>query len=329
MSEVDQVVQYCGDQPVCLYGGASISNADELPGVLPSDVQVVVIPQPDATQSVPSSSIASGVRKATGADTVIVIEDRGTDRFVVSSTQDATAISEALYSQGQSDGGLAVAAVAHTLVPGAPVTSDDGGFSVGGLSGGLLVGAIALAVVGAASIEIVHRVRKRRRAGASVVATRHLERELSEALDGEDGKIVQDAIKRLQERAAALPDLGPTLAGLHGHVSELFVRVRRRGTDQQIRLLQSQYKDTLTKLLKALDEDYYGDIRANPHYWSNPDARLVEVRRAVESVDGQVVENIRQVNESRDLEFQVALDSLIKAVDEAKLSDVYSDRDKQ
>ncbi|PIJ52449.1 hypothetical protein BMH30_02940 [Leucobacter sp. OLES1] len=96
---------------------------------------------------------------------------------------------------------------------------------------------------------------------------------------------------------------------------------------KQLRLLLVQYRDTLSKLLKALADDYYGDVQRNPQYWSNPQGRLTEVQRAVDSVDQQAVENIRQVNESRDLEFKVALDSLIKAVNDAKLSDVYSDRD--
>ena len=65
----------------------------------------------------------------------------------------------------------------------------------------------------------------------------------------------------------------------------------------------------------------------NPQYWSNPEGRLAEVSLAIDSVDQQAVENIRQVNESRDLEFKVALDSLIKTVNEAKLSDVYTDRE--
>ncbi|GAA2244176.1 hypothetical protein GCM10010401_16720 [Rarobacter faecitabidus] len=325
MSEVDQIVQACGDQPVCLYDGASIANPTELQGVLPSGVRVIVIPQPDAAQSIPTNTIASGVRKATGDDTVIVIEDRATDRFVVDSGQDADAITASLYSQGQADGGMAVAAVASTLDRGQPSNAADDGSSAGGILFGI-IGVVVLAGAAAGFVAGVLR-RKRNRTEGRRISARRLDKELSEALDGEDGEFVQDSIKRLGDRATALPDLGPLLAGLQGHVAELFVRVRRRGTDQQIRLLQSQYKDTLGKLLKALDDDYYGDVRANPQYWSNPDARLTEVQRAVGSVDRQAVENIRQVNESRDLEFQVALDSLIKNVDEAKLSDVYNDRD--
>ncbi|WP_449278328.1 hypothetical protein [Leucobacter sp. GX24907] len=324
MSDIDTIIETCGNQPVCLYDGASISNAAELQGALPDGVQVVVIPQPDQAESVQSSAIASGVQQATGSDTVIVIEDRAQDRFAVSSDQDAAAISESLYSQGEADGGVAVASVAATLNPSGGSGDGGDGLPVGGILFGIIgVLAVAGAITGLA---LGLRKRSRNRAGKALAANRKLQKELSDALDGEDGEFVEDAIERLVDRAEALPDLAPRILGLQGHVSELFVRVRKRGTNQQVRLLQAQYKDTLSKLLKALDDDYYGDILANPQYWSHPEARLTEVQRAVDSVDQQAVENIRQVNESRDLEFQVALDSLIKTVDEAKLSDVYSDR---
>lgn len=188
----------------------------------------------------------------------------------------------------------------------------------------MLVIAVAVAVIAAAGGVFI--LTRRRRRTKAVVSSRHLQKELAAALNGENGEAVSRAIDDLGERAGAYPELGQQLASLQTHVSELFVRVHKRGSDQQTRLLQSKYKDVLSKLLKALAEDYYGDIVKNPEFWSNPEARRDEVRRAVESVDSQAVDNIRQVNESRDLEFQVALDSLIRTVDEAKLSDVYSDR---
>lgn len=182
---------------------------------------------------------------------------------------------------------------------------------------------------------------------------------LEDALQGEDGGQISAAIAELRDLAAvygsrehlkpaqgshpvfetiyenftraagrqnASPDHSARILPLTEHITDLFVRVRQSGTDQQLRLLISQYKDTLAKLTKALADDYYGDVLRNPHYWSDPEDRIREVQRAIEAVDLQAVENIRQLNESRDLEFQVALDSLIRTIDEAKLSDVYSDR---
>ena len=159
-------------------------------------------------------------------------------------------------------------------------------------------------------------------------ASHVVESQLAAALPGEGGEFMQQELAQLHERAQAYPDISDRLLQLAEHLSELFSRTRKRGTDQQLRLLQSQYQDIFAKLFKALADDYYGDILRNPQYWSNAEDRLAEVREAVEAVDLESLENIRQVNESRDLEFEVALDSLTRTVAEPGLSDVYTDRER-
>lgn len=126
-------------------------------------------------------------------------------------------------------------------------------------------------------------------------------------------------------RDPEIPDYSARLLPLADHITDLFVRVRQRGTEQEMRLLISRYRDTLAKLTMALADDYYGDIIRNPQYWGDAEDRIREVQLAVEAVDRQAIENIKQVNESRDLEFKVALDSLIRTINQAKLSDVYGD----
>ncbi|MFV0432754.1 MAG: hypothetical protein ACK5LO_02050 [Leucobacter sp.] len=181
---------------------------------------------------------------------------------------------------------------------------------------------------------------------------------LAAALQGADGGSITDAIAELRDLAAVYgsrahlaaeevphpvvgalyehfprmrpeepqPDFSAGILPLTDHVTDLFVRASQSGSEQQLRLLIQEYRGTLAKLTMALADDYYGDILRNPHYWSNPNDRISEVYRAVAAVDLQVVENIRQLNESRDLEFKVALDSLTSILNDAKLSDVYSDR---
>lgn len=326
VTSVADLVDTCRDQTVCLYDGASIADPGAVSGALPEGVQVVVIPQLDQAESLQPATIATQYREATGTRTVILIEDRPVaDRFAVASEGDSKEITSSLYSQGEDDGGTAVLAVASTLA--------DSGNAAGGTTsssdGGVVFAAfITFLLIGAAVGGAVMLLRRRgKRAIRQVEGSRRLEKELSAALNGENGEFVQQAIERLRERAQAYPDLSGWLSQLSQHIAELFIRVRKRGTDQQVRLLQAQYRDTLAKLLKALEDDYYGDILRNPQYWSGPEERLAEVRRAVEAVDQEAVENIKQVNESRDLEFKVALDSLIKTVSEAKLSDVYTDRE--
>lgn len=325
VTDVNEIVDACGTQSVCLFDGASISNADELAGSLPEGVRVVVIPEPNQAESVQSSVIATQFKTASGAETVIIIEDRAKDRFSVASDSDTTAITEALYSQNAPDGGVAVAAIGETLVPSSGSEAPSAGFD----GGALLFGGVALVAVAGATLGVILFARRRRdaRGKNSRAINARLEKDLADALNGEDGDFIQDSIEALNKWSAAFATIGPRVTGMTQHVSELFVRVHKRGTEQQVRLLQSKYKDTLSKLRKALNDDYYGDIVNNPQYWSNPEGRLAEVSLAIDSVDQQAVENIRQVNESRDLEFKVALDSLIKTVNEAKLSDVYTDRE--
>lgn len=326
VTDVDEIVEACRDQTVCQFGGASVTNAQDLEASLPAGVRVVVIPEPDQAETVQSGDIALQIKGASGAETVIVIEDRAKDRFGVASDGDSAAVTEALYSQGQADGGLAVAAIESTLASDPASTNASSGDGLGGLMvGGVLV-VVACVLAGGAVVFWLSRRKTRGREERAVVA--RLEKELSAALSGEDGEFIEDALDRLERSAEKYLDIGPRLTAMTRHVSELFVRVHARGTDQQLRLLQAKYKDTLSKLLKAMNDDYYGDVLANPQYWSNPAERLAEVGLAIDSVDQQAVENIRQVNESRDIEFKVALDSLIQTVNEAKLSDVYTDREK-
>ena len=100
---------------------------------------------------------------------------------------------------------------------------------------------------------------------------------------------------------------------------------RISGDPQQLRLLVARYADTLTKLASLLSEQYYGDLLRNPDYWSEPQLRIAEVKNAIAAVDQEVLENIQQLSESRDIEFGVALDSLTRFQRSAKLSDAYGD----
>lgn len=124
----------------------------------------------------------------------------------------------------------------------------------------------------------------------------------------------------------AAPDRSGRLLPLIDHLSDLFARAQQRASEQQQRLLMSRYADTLSKLTALLSNDYYGDLLRNPGYWSDPEQRIAQVLHAVAAVDDEIIENVRQLSESRDIEFQVKLESLTRPQNGAKLSDVYTDR---
>jgi len=101
---------------------------------------------------------------------------------------------------------------------------------------------------------------------------------------------------------------------------ELFTRISSKMDSQAHRLAAVNYTNTLKKLNKALDVDYYLDIKKNPRLWDNREARISAVERAVAATAAQLLKNIQQVNASQDIEYEVSLDSLINSLDSADAS---------
>lgn len=103
------------------------------------------------------------------------------------------------------------------------------------------------------------------------------------------------------------------------NVTELFSRLEAKAEKAERARAEAEYVDKLGKLAAALDRGYLLDILASPRLWDDPDHRIQDVQHAIEAVDAQLIENIRQVNAHRGLVFQVAIDGLIgprKAMDD-------------
>lgn len=105
--------------------------------------------------------------------------------------------------------------------------------------------------------------------------------------------------------------LFPAVNGVLSNVQELFGRMSSRLDEQSARLAAVRYAATLTKLNEALGKRYYLDIEANPELWSNPEQRMEAVEKALNATGEQIIRNIRQLNGSKDLIYQMSLDSLL------------------
>lgn len=123
--------------------------------------------------------------------------------------------------------------------------------------------------------------------------------------------------------AAAGDRVAPTVIGqidsVVANVTELFRRLSGKADKAQRGLAQAEYEDKLGKIAAALDRDYLLDLLANPRLWDSPEQRIRDVQGAIVAVDAQLLNNIRQVNARRGLDFQVALDGLMgprKAMDD-------------
>lgn len=93
-------------------------------------------------------------------------------------------------------------------------------------------------------------------------------------------------------------------------VDELFGRIQKKGTNDQLSMASVKYAYLFDKVAYAMNEDHYIDIARNPHLWENPERRMKDSEKALDSVHQQIIDNIKQVNSSKDLDFKVALEAL-------------------
>lgn len=105
--------------------------------------------------------------------------------------------------------------------------------------------------------------------------------------------------------------LFPSVNGVLANLQELFGRISEGLDEQSARLAAVKYSAILSKLNEALGKRYYLDIEAHPELWSNPEARMEAVEAALNATGEQIIRNIRQLNGSRDLVYQVSIESLM------------------
>lgn len=201
------------------------------------------------------------------------------------------------------------AAVAQTVTS-TSTSTDDSGFDGGAVlgAGGGLLGAV---LVGTAIVFLF------RRRGTKVKAI------TSRDIKSEEMRDAMEELGRLTEKHTAkkYPTAKP-LQSILAHLNDLFSRIQKKGAGNQKALAEVEYANTIQKLNNALGADYYLDIAGNSNLWDNGEQRLREVEAAVRAVDEQVLHNIRQVNSSKDLDFRVALEGMLRSVDQASASDM-------
>ncbi len=101
------------------------------------------------------------------------------------------------------------------------------------------------------------------------------------------------------------------IESITANVTELFLRLQTKDDTAQRGIAEVEYENKLDRLAAALDRDYLPDVLAQPQYWEEPAQRIGAVLAALEAVDAQLLENIRQVTSHRGLVFEVALGGLM------------------
>lgn len=205
----------------------------------------------------------------------------------------------------------------RALVGSVAATSVGSAIFLATAPGALLAGtpsavAIGLGAVGIASTLFASR--KKRAVEVSTVTALTVGNQISEEL--------REKIAELHELAEIYEEhnspLFPAVNGVLANVQELFERMATHTDEQSARIAGVRYTDTLTKLNEALGRSYYLDIEAHPELWSDPDGRMEAVETAVNATGEQVLRNIRELNSSRDLIYQLSLESLVNRAERSK-----------
>jgi hypothetical protein len=181
-----------------------------------------------------------------------------------------------------------------------------------GVGGGVL----SLAILAAVGLAAASHKRRRGTMLKHPVTLNHLPQELKKSGEG-----LRAVVRDLREKDQA--PLAKEVDGLIGDVDQLFVRLARRGDEQQARLAEVEYIPIFKKLSQALGDDYYLNIVKSPQFWDSPEERIQEVWDAVKATRSDVVKNIKLVNASGDLEFKSALDSLSRSLNTTHVEDMY------
>ena len=92
---------------------------------------------------------------------------------------------------------------------------------------------------------------------------------------------------------------------------ELFQRLSSKASTSQRRRALAEYDENLGTFVAVLGHDYGLDLIANPRLWDEPDQRLASVHAALQAVDSQLLDNIKQVNARQKLIFDSGVDRLM------------------
>lgn len=327
----DDAIQALQGSQVYVESSVSLPNETEVGQALQgADIAVAVLPS-FAVNSLTPQSFARELLSGTEYGTLVVILDGNQQPLSVAyrtapSEESAKAV-YAILSENDNDLSQALVPIIEQLKSGASAPSPDesngstSDSSAGGFVGGfLLVMGLALIACIIYALTIGRRKFRESHQGNSEAPLGKIADVVPSKLHVLIRQLDDLASKHLQlEHGSLTPDLKIIVR----NVQELFARLSKKGTNGQRGIAEVEYVDKLTKLNEALGENYYLDIVKHPELWDDSQKRLDSVSEAVQAVKSQLIENIKQVNASKDLEFQVVLDSLVGSANATTVKDIY------
>lgn len=328
----DNAVQALQNSQVYVESSVSLSDESSVENALQgSDIAVAVLPSLAVDSLAPADfgrEILSGTPYAT---LILILEDNARPFSVVYKSTPSEESARAVYttlSDNGNDIDKALVPIIEQLKTGENSASPSGSTGSDSESGGSRVLNVLFSLFTLILVVVVMVVAFKLIRRKSFSAKRNHAAPLGKVAESVPTKL-HALIKQLDDLAskhsqlAHDDSLASDLRTIVRNVQELFTRLSKKGTNGQRGIAEVEYVDKLTKLNEALGANYYLDIIEHPELWDNFQERLKSVASAASAVKSQLIENIKQVNASKDLEFQVVLESLLASANAVTLKDIY------
>ena len=328
--EVNDSVAALKNSNVYIDSSVTTTAASEIASIYQgSDIAVVVLnggTVGNNTNWTADSAANYILSNSQGFDTVILATN-GVTPFVVKG-ENAEEISEILYAGYSGDFGVELFNDSDSIFDLVESTSTS---EISPIADVGIVAAIGLGIVAAVAVGgfFFMLILSRTPRGARNAAKRgKLKAVTTKALSNRDLEVQLEKLAHIAGRLFQnnSSKLGEITSSIVTHLNELLTRLKRRDSGNQLDLAQVEYADVLKKLNDALGDDYYFDIVKNPSLWDDAESRKNEVEIAVGAVDTQILENIKQVNAYKDLDFRVALESILRQNNNPKARNMIADR---
>jgi len=278
-----------------------------------SNIAVVFVNDSGINTSQVAEQVLGGLEQSGSTIDTVIVSVNGSSFGVSSQTGDSVAIATFLNENGANSlvsNSTDIKSMSTGMITSTETNPQTGVDSAGvGLIGGagIVLGAALLITVSVLFIKKILTRETNIKEPKKILAEDYF-MNISKDLGAEVSNLRELIVKH---REKGLSDGAEKLIRVDKRLGELFVRLSRKGTTEQISIAAVKYQDLLKKIIFIMNEDHYMDIVLNPELWNRSDERKQNSLEAVEAVDEQILDNIRQLNDSQDLEFNITLRALM------------------
>lgn len=288
-----------------------------------TDIGITVIPE-SSLKGKDIDEITKAIKDGVGDqyDTIVVVSDGKQDSFSVASDQGEIEkeFNNILGQTPVDDAGWSLISNSDKLVSSydnvihAEIDAQNAKFGKDMAAVGKVVGIIVL--LGAGVTTTVYIVRKRNK--SEKLREKKEKKTIKKTFQNYSEGLVNavydlnNMIKLHHSELDGSKSLERKINEVYVNMNELARIIKTKDVSESRRIsVEVEYTDRLNKLNSLLGTDYYMNISKNPSFWNKADKRTRRVEAAVDALNEQILENIRQINEDKEIDFVVALNVLL------------------